>query len=137
MATPSVDVARPDEPEAGTGRLEGAYIGTLPNMVVESVPQEQQGISAGMYGAFNSFGTAAAAAATAAVMSAHPLILHINAPGHVESMKLDTGPLAQLPAETAYVDCFYMFAGASAVALVLALFFMRQFNQPATDGMVQ
>ncbi|MEV4238210.1 MFS transporter [Nocardia sp. NPDC050408] len=117
---------------AGIGA--GAFLGTLPNMVVESVPQEQQGISAGMYGAFNSFGTAAAAAATAAIFSAHPLILHINAPGHVEDRKLDTGPMAQLPSESAYIDAFYMFAIAAAVALVLAVVAMRQFDKPATGG---
>ncbi|WP_083896353.1 MFS transporter [Nocardia jiangxiensis] len=117
---------------AGIGA--GAFLGTLPNMVVESVPQEQQGISAGMYGAFNSFGTAAAAAATAAIFSAHPLILHINAPGHVEARRLDTGPLAQLPSEAAYVDSFYMFAIAGAVALILAVVTMRHFDKPTTGG---
>jgi MFS family permease len=117
---------------AGVGA--GAYLGTLPNMVVESVPQEQQGISAGMYGAFNSFGTAAATAATAAIMSAHPLVLHINAPGHVEAVKLNTGPMAQLPAESAYTGCFAMFAGAAAVAAVLA-WAMRSFDKPTTGGL--
>jgi MFS family permease len=112
----------------------GAYLGTLPNMVVESVPEKQQGISAGMYGAFNSFGTAAATAAVAAVMSAHPLILHISAPGHVQDQKLNTGPLAQLPDHAAYTDSFYVFAGASGLALVLSLF-LRHFNRPATGGL--
>ncbi|MBY8862294.1 MFS transporter [Nocardia sp. CA2R105] len=116
-----------------TGLGAGAYLGTLPNMVVEAVPQEQQGVSAGMYGAFNSFGTAAASAAAAAVMAAHPLILHVNIPGHVSTTKLNTGPLAQLPAESAYTTAFYMFAAISAVAFVLSLF-MRQFNRPATGG---
>jgi MFS family permease len=112
----------------------GAYLGTLPNMVVEAVPQEQQGISAGMYGAFNSFGTAAATAAVAAVMSANPLILHINAPGHVEERKLNTGPLAQLPDGAAYTNIFYVFAGASAVAFALALLLLRNYNRPSTGG---
>lgn len=112
----------------------GAYLGTLPNMVVEAVPQEQQGISAGMYGAFNSFGTAAATAAVAAVMSANPLILHINAPGHVEERKLNTGPLAQLPDGAAYTNIFYVFAGASALAFVLALLLLRYYNRPSTGG---
>ncbi|AHH18930.1 major facilitator superfamily transporter [Nocardia nova SH22a] len=112
----------------------GAYLGTLPNMVVEAVPQEQQGISAGMYGAFNSFGTAAATAAVAAIMSANPLILHINAPGHVEDRKLNTGPMAQLPDGAAYTDIFYLFAGAAAVALVLALVLLRFYNRPSTGA---
>ncbi len=116
-----------------TGIGVGGYLGTLPNMVVESVPQEQQGISAGMYGAFNSFGTAAATAATAAILAAHPLMLHINAPGHVETRKLNTGALAQLPDASAYTACFYMFAIAAAVAVVLSLF-MRHFNRPTTGG---
>ena len=112
----------------------GAYLGTLPNMVVEAVPQEQQGISAGMYGAFNSFGTAAATAAVAAIMSANPLILHINAPGHVEDRKLNTGPMAQLPDGAAYTNIFYLFAGAAAVAFVLALVLLRFYNRPSTGA---
>jgi MFS family permease len=106
----------------------GAYLGTLPNMVVEAVPQEQQGISAGMYGAFNSFGTAAATAATAAIFSAHPLFMHINAPGHIEDRKLD-----QLPDGVAYTDSFYLFAAAAGLAFVLSLF-MRHYNRPTTGG---
>jgi MFS family permease len=116
-----------------TGAGAGAYLGTLPNMVVEAVPERQQGVSAGMYGAFNSFGTAAATAATAAMMTAHPLILHVNAPGHIMDTKLNTGPLAQLPDESAYTDTFYMFAAASVVAVVIALS-LRHFNRPTTGG---
>lgn len=119
-----------------TGIGTGAYLGTLPNMMVEAVPQEQQGISTGIYGAFNSFGTAAATAATGAVFVAHPLILHVNAPGHVTDVKLNTGPMAQLPDAAAYTDIFYVFAGAAAAAFVLALF-MRQFRRPAAGGMVR
>jgi MFS family permease len=116
-----------------TGIGTGAYLGTLPNMVVETVPAEHQGVSGGLYGAFGSFGTAASSAAIAAVMSAHPLILHVNAPGHVEDVKLNTGPLAQLPEASAYTVSFYLFAGAAAVMLLLALV-MRSFRRPATGG---
>lgn len=111
----------------------GAYLGTLPNMVVEAVPEKQQGISAGMFGAFNSFGTAAATAATGAIMAANPLVLHINAPGHVEDRPLNVGPMAQLPDEAAYTNSFYMFAGTSVVALIVALC-LRHFNRPSTGG---
>lgn len=114
----------------------GSYLGALPNMVVEAVPEQQQGISAGMYGAFNSFGTAAATAATAAIMSAHPLILHISAPGHVQDQALNTGPMAQLPDHSAYTDAFGFFAITSAVAFVLSLF-LRHYNRPSTGGTAQ
>lgn len=111
----------------------GAYLGTLPNMVVEAVDEQQQGVSAGMYGAFNSFGTAAATAATAAIMAAHPLILHVSAPGHIQDTKLNTGPLAQLPDATAYTDTFYLFAIAGVAAFLVSLS-LRHFNRPSTGG---
>jgi hypothetical protein len=118
-----------------TGIGTGAYLGTLPNMVVETVRPEDQGVSGGLYGAFGSFGTAASSAAIGAIMAAHPLILHVNAPGHVQEVKLNTGPLAQLPDVSAYTAGFYLLAGAAAAYLLLGLA-MRAFRHPATGGAV-
>lgn len=116
------------------GASAGLYLGAAPNMLVEAVPQEQQGIAGGMYGAFNSFGAAAATAIVAAVIAANPLVLHFAAPGQPASdTKLTTGALAQLPAGTAYTQLFIIFGCVAAAGFVLTLF-MRHFRQPATGG---
>ena len=111
----------------------GLYLGTVGNMVVEAVPQEQQGVSAGMVGSFTNFGAAFATSIIASVVAAHPLVLHVNAPGHVTSTPLTSGALAQLPTDGAYTQMFVIFTIAAAAALLLSLF-MRHYRQPATGG---
>lgn len=111
----------------------GLYLGTVANLVVEAVPQEQQGVSSGMVGSFTNFGAAFATSIFASVVAAHPLVLHVNAPGHVTNTALTSGALAQLPAGTAYTQMFVIFTIAAAAALVLSLF-MRHFRHRATGG---
>ena len=111
----------------------GLYLGTLANLVVEAVPQEQQGVSSGMVGSVTNFGAAFATSIIASVVAAHPLILHVNAPGHVTSTPLTSGALAQLPTDGAYKEMFVIFTIAAAAALVLSLF-MRHYRHPATGG---
>ena len=111
----------------------GLYLGSLANLVVEAVPQEQQGVSSGMVGSFTNFGAGFATSIIASVVAAHPLVLHVNAPGHVTNTPLNTGALSQLPTDTAYTEMFVIFTIAAAVALVLSLF-MRHFRHPATGG---
>ncbi|MFJ3803013.1 MFS transporter [Streptomyces sp. NPDC090088] len=112
----------------------GIFLGTVPNMLIEAVPQEQQGAGAGMYGVFGSFGSATATAVAAAVMAAHPLVLHVSTPGHESDTKLQSGALAQLSTETAYTRLFLIFAGVALVGLVVGLL-MRQYRKPATGGL--
>ncbi|MET7481613.1 MFS transporter [Streptomyces sp. NPDC005538] len=112
----------------------GIFLGTVPNMLIEAVPQEQQGASAGMYGVFSSFGSATATAVAAAVMATHPLVLHVGLPGHESNTELKSGALAQLSTETAYTRLFLIFAGVALVGLVVGLL-MRQYRKPATGGL--
>ena len=111
----------------------GLFLGTSANLVVEAVPQEQQGVSSGMVGSFSNFGAAFATSIIASVVAAHPLVLHVNAPGHVTNTPLNSGALAQLPTAAAYTEMFVIFTIAAAAALVLSLF-MRHFRHPATGG---
>ncbi|WP_159002269.1 MFS transporter [Streptomyces sp. NRRL B-3229] len=112
----------------------GIFLGTVPNMLIEAVPQEQQGASAGMYGVFSSFGSATATAVVAAVMAAHPLVLRVTVPGHESSAELRTGGLAQLSTETAYSYLFLIFAGVGLVGLSVVLL-MRHYRHPTTGGL--
>lgn len=111
----------------------GLYLGTSANLVVEAVPQEQQGVSSGMVGSVTNFGAAFATSIIASVVAAHPLVLHVNAPGHVTNTPLTSGALSQLPTDAAYTQMFVIFTIAAGAALVLALF-MRHYRQPATGG---
>lgn len=111
----------------------GLYLGTVANMVVEAVPQEQQGVSSGMVGSFTNFGAAFATSIIASVVASHPLILHVNAPGHITNTPLNTGTLAQLPTNGAYTEMFVIFTVAAGAALILSLF-MRHYRHPATGG---
>ncbi|MGW0460777.1 MFS transporter [Streptomyces tendae] len=109
------------------------YLGTAPNMLLEAVPQEQQGVSAGMYGAMNSLGASLSTVLITVVMAANPLVLHSEVPGRVSDTPLDTGLTAQLATGTAYTQLFAIFAGIAIVGFVLTLF-MRYFSRPATGG---
>ena len=111
----------------------GLYLGTVANLVVEAVPQEQQGVSSGMVGSFTNFGAAFATSIIASVVAAHPLVLHVDAPGHVTNTPLTSGALAQLPTDAAYTQMFVIFTIAAAAALVLSLF-MRHYRHRATGG---
>ena len=111
----------------------GLFLGTSANMVVEAVPQEQQGVSSGMVGSVGNFGAAFATSIIASVVAAHPLILHVNAPGHITNTPLNTGALANLPTDGAYTEMFVIFTVAAAAALILSLF-MRHYRHPATGG---
>jgi hypothetical protein len=86
-----------------------------------------------MLGSVTNFGAAFATSIIASVVAAHPLVLHVNAPGHVTNTPLNTGALAQLPTDAAYRQMFVIFAIAAAAALVLSLF-MRHYRHPATGG---
>lgn len=50
----------------------GMYYGAANNLIVEAVPQEQQGIGASMLGLTQSFGSAVGTAILTAIVSAHP-----------------------------------------------------------------
>jgi MFS family permease len=57
----------------------GFYYAANPNLLMDAVPADRQGVSAGMLAVFGSVGSAAATAAFTAIIAAHPLKLAITA----------------------------------------------------------
>ncbi|WP_067679886.1 MFS transporter [Nocardia miyunensis] len=107
----------------------GLYYASTPILMVEAVPQEQQGISIGMFGVMQSLGGAIGPAVLTALLIANPVRAHLLVAGH------DTGarPVPQVFADRAYDIGFLVAAGMCLFALVVALF-MRHGRTPATGG---
>ena len=107
----------------------GLYYASTPNLIVEGVPAEQQGISAGMLGVMQSMGVAIGIAVATAFLNANPVTAEVSVAGnHVATKEI---PL--LFADRGYELGFYFVAGAAAVALVGALF-MKHGRTGATGG---
>ncbi|WP_040831289.1 MFS transporter, partial [Nocardia jiangxiensis] len=100
----------------------------LPNLIVDAVPEEQQGISTGMLGVIISLGTGGAMAVTTALLNSNPVVAHIDVAGHSS-----TQVLPQVFADRGYNQSFWMVLGITVVALIIALF-MRHGRKPATGG---
>lgn len=107
----------------------GMYYASTPNLIVEAVPAEQQGVSAGMLGVMQSMGTAIGLAVGTAFLSANPIHADIAVMGkHQATEKLDS-----LFGDKGYELGFYFAAGAAVVALVGALV-MKHGRTAATGG---
>lgn len=107
----------------------GLYYASTPNLIVEGVPAEQQGISAGMLGVMQSMGAAIGIAVATAFLNANPVRADISVAGkHVATKDI---PL--LFADRGYELGFYFVAVAAAVALV-GVVFMKHGRSAATGG---
>ncbi len=100
----------------------------LPNLIVEAVPPEQQGISTGMLGVTMSVGTGGAMAITTALLNNNPVKAHIDVMGH-QAVQV----IPQVFADRGYTESFWVVVGTTVAALVIALL-MRHGRQPATGG---
>ncbi len=107
----------------------GLYYASTPNLIVEGVPAEQQGISAGMLGVMNSMGAAIGIAVATAFLNANPVRAEISVAGH----HVATKDIPLLFADRGYELGFYFVAAAAAVALAGAVI-MKHGRTPATGG---
>ncbi|MQY22576.1 MFS transporter [Nocardia macrotermitis] len=99
-------------------------------LIVDALPEEQQGIGSGMLGVTMGLGSAIGTAILAAFQAAHPLQAHIDVMGHSV-----TQPIPQVFADRAYVLTFWFMAALVLVALVIALV-MRHGRKPSTAGII-
>jgi len=104
------------------------FYAAVPNLIVEAVPAEQQGISAGMLGVVLNMGAAIALAVFTALLNAHPVKARIDVMGHSAVQ-----PIPQVFGDHGYADGFWVMTGCTVVALVIAVF-MRHGRKPATGG---
>lgn len=107
----------------------GAYYAATPNLIVEAVPQEQQGVSAGMLGVMQSMGVAIGLAVITAFLNANPVKAVVTVAGQPPVTK----EIPQIFGDQGYELGFLFVAGTSVIALLGALV-MRHGRSPATGG---
>lgn len=108
----------------------GAYYASAPNLLVEAVPQEQQGVSAGMLGVMQSMGVAIGIAVATAFHHANPVKAVVSVAGRPPSPAVE---IPYLYSDRGYELGFWFVAASSLTALVAA-FLMRHGRKPATGG---
>ncbi|MFJ8019390.1 MFS transporter [Streptomyces sp. NPDC096311] len=114
----------------------GCYYASLPNMIVDAVPADQQGISSGMFGVINSIGVSIGAAITAAILSGNVLTAELHVPGMPLSQTAPHGPTVlstQLYTLHGYAVSLWVSAGACVIALAVAIY-MKHGRTPTTGG---
>ncbi|MGW4354777.1 MFS transporter [Nocardia sp. NPDC004582] len=105
------------------------YYASTPNLIVEGVPAQQQGISAGMLGVMQAMGAAIGLAVATAFLTANPVKAVVSVTGAPPVTK----EIPMLYADKGYELGFYFVAASAAVALVGALV-MKHGRTPATGG---
>jgi hypothetical protein len=117
------------------GCLWAVSIGVLyaanPNLIVEGVPQHQQGASAGLFGAASAFGTALGGTIFTAAAIAHPFRVTITAPGRHPTIVT----VPQVYADGGYTEVFVIFTVIALAALLVVVFLMRFARQRVTGGL--
>ncbi|WP_341257080.1 MFS transporter [Gordonia malaquae] len=107
----------------------GMYYACMPILMVEAVPQEQQGISLGMLGVMQSMGVAIGLAVVTAFLHANGMSALVSVGGQAQP----TTPLPDLFGDRGYQMGFWFCAVTSVLALSLALV-MKHGRTPATGG---
>ncbi len=109
----------------------GLFYAAVPILMVDAVPQEQQGISVGMLGVTLSMGSAVGLAVMTALLNNSPVKAHIDVAGHSV-----TQVIPQVFADRGYTVGFWVVTATTVVALVIAIV-MRAGRAPASGGAQQ
>ncbi|MFJ9366464.1 MFS transporter [Nocardia sp. NPDC101769] len=107
----------------------GLYYASTPNLIVEGVPAQQQGISAGMLGVMQAMGAGIGIAVATAFLNANPVRAVVSVTGAAPVTK----DIPLLYADKGYEISFYFVAISAAVALIGALI-MKHGRTAATGG---
>ncbi|MFI1913532.1 MFS transporter [Nocardia sp. NPDC020380] len=105
------------------------YYASTPNLIVEGVPAQQQGISAGMLGVMQAMGAAIGLAVATAFLTANPVKAVVSVAGAPSVTK----DIPLLYADKGYEISFYFVAISAAIALIGALI-MKHGRTAATGG---
>ncbi|MEV5835436.1 MFS transporter [Nocardia sp. NPDC052112] len=114
---------------AAFGVALGFYYAAAPNLIVEAVPQEQQGISVGMLGVTQSMGVAIGVAVVTALVNAHPLHATVTVAGQPPQ----TRPIPQVFGDRGY-ELGFWFGTVTVIAALILTLAMRHGRTPATGG---
>lgn len=107
----------------------GCIYAAVPNLLIDAVPQKQQGITTGLLGVTMSLGTGIAMAISTAMLNANPVVAHIDVAGHQSSQVLE-----HVFADRGYFQSFCFVLATTLVALCIAVA-MRHGRKPATGGL--
>jgi MFS family permease len=112
------------------GLAYGFFFASAPNLLMDTVPAQRQGISSGMFFVFGSIGTAITTALFTAIVAAHPYQMVITEPTGATIAK----DIPQVYDNSAF-SLVYLLLGVvpTAIALVLALA-LRTGRTPARGG---
>jgi len=120
--------------QAGIGVLWGLgfgfYYAASPNLLMDAVPAERQGISAGMLAAFGGLGSALATALITPILSSHPFELVATPPGG----KPIVHDIPQVYTNAAYTQAYLLIGVIAAVVTVALAIALRSGRSPARGG---
>lgn len=111
----------------------GLYYGTVPNMLVDTVPRDQQAISAGMLAAFGSIGSSFAIAIMTAILIRHPFQVVAATPGG----KTLVNNVPQVYTSSGYGAAYIFVAFVAAVLAILLALALRTGRTPLQGGALE
>jgi hypothetical protein len=111
----------------------GIYYATVPNMLIDVVPRQQQAISAGLYAACGSIGGAFATAIATSVFVAHPFQLVATEP----TGKVLVTNIPQVYTSAGYGQAYLLIGVTGAVVALILAVIMRTGRAPAQGGSLE
>jgi MFS family permease len=112
----------------------GFFYAGGPNVLIDKIPAARQGISASMYAAFGSIGSALAVALCTPILAAHPFQIQTPKPSGTGTM-ISTIP--QVYTNTAFSECYLLVGGGAALCTLLLALYLQAGREPAKGGIVE
>jgi len=104
-----------------------------PNVLIDAIPAARQGISAAMYAAFGSLGSALAVALPTAILAAHPFEFIATPP----SGKPVTTVVPQVYTNNGFTEAYLLVGVASGLIILILALVLRAGRTPARGGIVE
>lgn len=108
----------------------GFFYASCPNLIMDAVPADRQGVAAGYLAVFGGIGTSAASALFTSIVSAHPVKLVVAFPGQPVS----TTTMPQVYDNAGYSSVYLLLVVIPAVVGVLLAIALRTGRTPARGG---
>jgi MFS family permease len=112
----------------------GFFYAGGPNLLIDKIPAKRQGISASMYAAFGSIGSALAVALATPILAAHPFQIQTPTPSGKGSM-ITTIP--QVYTNNAFSEMYLLIGGGAALIILILSLVLQAGRTPAKGGLVE
>ncbi|MDI2125239.1 MFS transporter [Yinghuangia seranimata] len=109
----------------------GMYYAAAPNLMIEAVPQEQQGIASSMLVVAQSFGASVGVACLSPIFTRNEFEVSVKNP---MTQQVTTNVIPQVYTENAYVQGFWLAVVVGLIGLAIAIF-MKHGRTKATGGL--